>query len=154
MAVLLGACSGEGAAAIEPAASTTLHGGILATFRVDKETFNIWVTNPQTIRQILDLKSGKSSASIPVGKILSGPGEGNYNSPYSWHIDSNQITMESASQKGCDADPRYVENHLGTFLKQIKQYCPTRAVLIKVIDFRITPPGILTAHIWRSRNAL
>jgi hypothetical protein len=58
--------------------------GVLATFDVDGEQFRVWVTNPQTIQQILELEQGKSMANIPNGRILRGPGYQDHNTPWSW----------------------------------------------------------------------
>lgn len=58
--------------------------GVLATFDVDGEQFRVWVTNPHTIQQILELEQGKSMANIPNGRILRGPGYQDHNAPWSW----------------------------------------------------------------------
>ena len=111
-------------------------GGILATFEVNDQEFNVWVTNPQTIQQILDLRDGKSQAGIPSGKILSGPGPADYNSPWTWHLDPQDIEMAEFTIEVCDAEPNYVEANVTEFVDVVKRYCPWTANLVSVQDYR------------------
>ncbi len=46
---------------------TALSGGILATFDVVGEKYSIFITNKETIQQVLALKRGASQATIPSG---------------------------------------------------------------------------------------
>src|SRR5581483_8508664 len=113
-----------------------LHGGVLATFRDKDQTFKVWVTNPKTIQDLLDLKAGKSSANIPNGKILRGPGQANYNAPYSWHLDPQDIEMADMTTEVCDAEPSYVEQNVDEFVNVVGRYCPWTAQLIELVDYR------------------
>ncbi len=69
----------------------SLAAGVLATFDVSGELFNVWVTNARTIQQLTELDKGKSTATIPNGRILRGPGQGAHNEPWSWHLDPEDI---------------------------------------------------------------
>ena len=113
-----------------------LSGGILATFQVVDEEFQVWVTNPQTIQQILDLQRGISSANIPNGSILRGPGQADHNEPWSWHLDPEQIEMAEITVEVCDGAPSFVEEELDYFVETVGQYCPWRARLVAVEDYR------------------
>jgi hypothetical protein len=113
-----------------------LAGGILATFELNDQEFRVWVTNPDTIQQILDLRDGKSGDNIPNGKILRGPGPGDYNAPWSWHLDPQEIEMAFATMEVCDAEPNYVEENVDEFVDVVTRYCPWSAKLISVEDFR------------------
>jgi hypothetical protein len=113
-----------------------LRGGILATFDVVGEDFKVWVTNPATIQQILDLQSGTSDANIPSGRILRGPGKAKHNAPYTWHLDPQDIDMAEMTIEVCDAEPSYVEQNVAEFVDNVKRYCPWSAKLIAVEDFR------------------
>src|SRR4051795_4894476 len=53
--------------------------GALATFDVAGERFRLWVTNPQTVIQLISLRDGTSEAHIPNGRILRGRGYRGYN---------------------------------------------------------------------------
>ncbi len=48
----------------------------MAPFDVSGELFNVWVTNARTIQQLIELDEGTSTATIPNGRILRGPGQG------------------------------------------------------------------------------
>jgi hypothetical protein len=135
LVMLLGACTLPPAPPPKPT-QPTLHGGILATFDVVGETFKVWVTNPGTIQQILDLQSGASGDNIPNGRILRGAGEGNHNAPYSWHLDPQDIETASMTTEVCDAEPSYVEQNVDEFVDNVKRYCPWSARLIGVEDLR------------------
>jgi hypothetical protein len=122
----------------ESAPPAELKGGILATFEVAGEQFRVWVTNPQTVQQILDLAAGTSSASIPNGRILRGPGSADYNLPWSWHLDPEEIEMAEMTIEACDGTPSYVEEHLAEFVDTIGRYCPWSARLVEV---QVLPGG-------------
>ena len=105
---------------------------IIATFDVNGEKFKVLVRNPATIVQILDLKEGKSTASIPNGKILPGAGEMNHNAPYSWHLDPQDISMADFTIELCDGTPSYVEDNVKYFIEKVGRYCPWSAKLVSV----------------------
>jgi hypothetical protein len=113
-----------------------LKGGVLATFEVEGERFRVWVTNPTTIQQILDLQAGTSTANIPNGVVRYGPGEANHNVPWSWHLDPEQIEMADFAIEVCDGVPSYVEAHLEEFVEVVGSYCPWGAMLVSVEDLR------------------
>ncbi len=145
--ILLSACT-QRVAGVDIPVLANLQGGILATFRVHNQMFRVWITNPNTIQQIFDLQTGKSRANIPEGSILLGPGENNYNSPYSWHLDPDNIEMSaSVPDPACNVDPEQVETHLQNYVDQIRRYCPSAAILINVQDYRAPLPGRQTAMV-------
>ena len=113
-----------------------MSGGVLATFDVRGELFRVWVTNPETIQQLLDLRDGKSSASIPNGRLLSDAGQGSHNVPWSWHLDPEEIEMAEAAIEVCDALPSYVEANRDEFIQTAGRYCPWQARLVGLEDQR------------------
>ncbi len=113
-----------------------LSGGILATFEVVGEEFRVWVTNPETIQQILDLQRGASEASIPNGVVLRGPGQADHNQPWSWHLDPQDIEMAEVTMELCDGTPSFVEEELDYFVDTVGRYCPWMARLLEVEDYR------------------
>ncbi len=131
--MLLAACAASGAAT--PTAAG-LKGGVLASFEVEGERFKVWVTKPETIQQILDLKEGKSTANIPNGRIARGSGLGNHNAPWSWHLDAQEIAMADVTIEVCDGKPSYVEEHLDEYVNTVERYCPWAAKLVDVQDLR------------------
>jgi hypothetical protein len=64
---------------------------VLATFDVAGERFKVWITNRTAIAQALSLQGRGVAATIPVGRILRGPGQGAHNDPYRWHLDPEEI---------------------------------------------------------------
>ena len=116
----------------EAAPSAELRGGVLATFEVVGEQFQVWVTNPQTIQQILDLAAGDSTANIPNGRLLPGPGTADHNLPWNWHLDPEDMEMAEVATELCDGSPSYVEEHLDEFVETVGRYCPLSAWLVSV----------------------
>lgn len=130
--LLLPACDSDPAHDDEDA----LQGGLLATFTVEGEAFKIWITNPQTIQQILDLRDGKSQANIPNGPLRAGPGPNAHNEPWSWHLDPHATEMAENTIEVCSARPSFVEADLDEWINVVGQFCPWSATLAQVEDFR------------------
>lgn len=131
LALLLVACGRAATPTPHP-----LAGGVLATFDVLGQRFQVWVTNPQTIQQILDLQAGKSTANIPNGRILRGPGQGEHNAPWSWHLDPQDTAMAEVTIEACDGELTFVEENLSEFVDTVGRYCPWSAKLVSVEDYR------------------
>ncbi|MEA2529666.1 MAG: hypothetical protein QOF33_3728 [Thermomicrobiales bacterium] len=111
-------------------------GGVLATFKVQDERFRVWVTNPETVQALFDLKDGKSTASIPNGRLRPGPGIERHNAPWHWHLDPEDIELADFTTELCDAKPSYVEAHRREFIRKVGRYCPWAAELVDLQDFR------------------
>jgi hypothetical protein len=111
-----------------------LSGGILATFDVQGEQYSIFVTNQDTIEDILALQRGDSQASILSGKIIAQPAA--YNAPWSWHIDPEDIHMAEFTIELCDGLPSHVENDLDYWANTVGRFCPWSAQLVSVQDYR------------------
>jgi hypothetical protein len=112
-----------------------LKSGALATFEVEGKRFRVWTTNPQTIHDLHELQQGTSTANIPNGRILRGPGRARHNAPYHWHLDPQDITMGEAAIELCDGLPSYVEENVDEFLDRVGRYCPWAARLVELRDF-------------------
>jgi hypothetical protein len=120
-----------------PLLSGGLEGGVLATFDVLGEQFRVWVTNPATIQQLFDLQAGLSDASIPSGRLLTGPGQADHNAPWSWHLDPEEIEMAEFTIELCDSTPSYVEANLAEIIATVGYFCPWSAELVSIEDFRL-----------------
>jgi hypothetical protein len=129
--MLLPACGADGSGP-----ENGLEGGVLATFQVESEQFRIWVTNEDTILQLLDLRDGQSDASIPNGPLRAGSGQASHNDPWSWHLDPDLTSMAEATIEVCDGLPSFVEEDLAEWLASVGQYCPWSARLVSLDDFR------------------
>lgn len=120
----------------DPVAPDELQGGVLATFLVVDETFKLWVTSETTIQQILDLQAGLSLATIPNGPLVLGGGPGEYNAPYSWHLDPERTEMAELTIEVCSGKPSFVEDDLDQWVNVVGHFCPWSAELVSVEDFR------------------
>lgn len=119
-----------------PGRGERLRGGVVATFAVVGERFNVWTTNPDTIAQILALQDGTGSANIPNGVVRRGAGRAGHNRPWHWHLDPRQIEMAEVTIEVCDATPSYVEEHIDEFVENVGRYCAWGARLVRVRDYR------------------
>ncbi len=113
---------------------TQLSGGILATFDVLGESYNIFITSPSAIEQVLALKNGTSSANIPNGKLVRG--QVSYNKPWSWHIDPQDITMVEMTVEIYDGLPSHVEADLDYWTDTVGRFAPWQAELTAIQDYR------------------
>ncbi len=117
-----------------------LQGGVLATFDVSGEHFNLWTTNEETITDILALQADPTLATFPNGPILRGPGEADHNGPWSWHLDPAATEMAEMTIEVCDGRPSYVEANVDEFVDTVGRYCPWSAELVEVQDLREPAP--------------
>ena len=133
--VALSACTSDE----EPTVTPTPHplaGGVLATFDVTGQQFKVWVTNEETIEDLEALQSGESTANIPNGLVQTGPGQGDHNAPYSWHMDPENISMAETTIELCDGSPDYIEENLQEWMDTVERYCPWGAELVGLEDHR------------------
>jgi hypothetical protein len=147
MVTLIKNAPGEASAQSYSPPVYALKGGILLTIDVQGEQFKAFITNPETIRQLNEIRAGTAPEMRLVGRISLGAGESDYNAPYEWHLDPYDIRFVSAVDKDCDGTPSFVEANLKHFLEQVKQYCPSQAVIVKVTDYRPSLPNLLKGSI-------
>ncbi len=112
---------------------TPLHGGILVTFAVQGETMKVWITNQQTIDDVFAVYEGRSSATIPNGKLVRGSAYGN---PWSWHLDPEDIEMASMTIELLDGLPSHVEENLDYWIDTVGRFAPWRANIVGIQDWR------------------
>jgi hypothetical protein len=121
---------------LKPVNARALRGGVVATFDVHGELFRVWVTNSEAIDQLFALQQGRSTASIPIGRLLRGPGRAAHNAPWRWHFDPEQFALADFTIELCDARPSYVQENLNYFVKTVRTYCPWEAILVDLRDLR------------------
>ncbi len=101
-----------------------LEGGVLATFQEGDERFRVWVTNPQTVEYLRRLQKGEETARTITGRLVQGPGQGNHNAPYSWHLDPQSVGAAEVTVPECHAPPSYVEENFDSFSQNsFGSYC-------------------------------
>jgi hypothetical protein len=126
-----------GAGCSSPTApSPDLDGGVVATFRSGQEQFRVFVTKPAAIAQLMQLRDGARSGSIPNGRILRGPGAGSHNAPHGWHLDPEDVEIVDLAIELCDGSPSYVDAHVSEYVDVIGRYCPWGAQLVRLDDYR------------------
>lgn len=127
----LGACGDS-----LPTPPEELDGGVLATFEVRSERFHVWTRDPETIQQLEALEEGDSGANIPNGELRRGPGPGEFNAPWSWHMDPESVEMAEVTTEVCDGTPSFVESEVDYFVDEVGRYCPWSAELVGLQDLR------------------
>lgn len=102
---------------------------VLATFRTEGEVFKVRVTRRSTIVDLYVLRGGGGTKTIIRGPLASGPGEGEHNSPWSWHLRGSETILTDQPDESCNANPTQVETNLAEWLGR-GVFCPTTAELI------------------------
>jgi hypothetical protein len=112
----------------------SLSGGILVTFDVGAESYSVFVTNEETIEDVFAVRRGESEATIPSGRLVRGLVD--YNEPWTWHIDSEDIVMAELTIELCDGLPSHVEDDVDYWVNTVERFCPWSAKIAEIRDFR------------------
>lgn len=83
--------------------------------------FVVALTDPVDIATARSQLNGNNSQIIG-GELRSG--DGGYNFPWSWHLDSDTIEFSQAAIELCSGLPMHLENDLEYWLKTVGMYCP------------------------------
>jgi hypothetical protein len=92
------------------------------------DNFTVYATDPQAIQLLTDNYYGLNNMFV-VGRLVIG--NGGFNSPWSWHLDPDDVTMAEFAIELCDGTPSEVEHNLPYWLFQVETFCPWSS---KVID--------------------
>jgi hypothetical protein len=133
--IIITGCASASTPGRAPTPGGELSGGLLATFGVKGETFNVWITNPDTIRDLMVGERGTPVTSIPFGPVLPGAGLGDHNLPWSWHLGPDETTMVELASIDCDFLPSYVEQNLKEILEEVGYLCPSESELLVVTEY-------------------
>lgn len=117
-----------------------------AYFRFDyppyPETFVFQLTDPAKITQARQILSGDQTTPHVMGMIVKDTAA--YNAAWSYYLDPESISFFHAAIEVCDANIRYVEEHLdeacGTFLPGC-EWCPWGSRLLEEVTFPPSPLG-------------
>lgn len=87
------------------------------------ERFVVRLTDPETIRLAEENMQGRNQR-FPAGPLR--PGNGGFNTPWSWHLDPASTRFVEVAIELCDGRPSYVETHQADY----PTYCPWGARVI------------------------
>lgn len=89
------------------------------------ERFVVRLTDPEAIEAAKGNQQGRNQR-FPMGTLR--PGNGGFNSPWTWHLDPGSVRFVEVAIEVCDGRPSYVETHQQDF----PTYCPWGAKVIGV----------------------
>jgi hypothetical protein len=92
------------------------------------DIFMVYATDPEAIQLLTDNYHGLNNMFV-LGRLVIG--NGGFNSPWSWHLDPDHVTMAEFAIELCDGTPSEVEHNLPYWLFQVETFCPWSS---KVID--------------------
>lgn len=118
--------------AVSRSQAQALHGGVLATFDVGDERIHIWATNPVTIQKLVALRRRPNTPLVATGPVLRGPGPGDHNAPWNWHMDPNAVGVTELPQEVCSGGPSQTENGQAALFFS----CLSAAYLVDLQDLR------------------
>lgn len=100
---------------------------ILETANGDK--FKVHATDPEAIQLLIDNYYGLNNMFV-MGRLVIG--DGSFNSPWSWHLDPDHVTMAEFAIELCDGTPSEVEHNLPYWLFQVETFCPWSSKVIEI----------------------
>jgi hypothetical protein len=100
---------------------------ILETANGDK--FKVYATDPEAIQLMTDNYYGLNNMFV-MGRLVIG--DGGFNSPWSWHLDPDHVTMAEFAIELCDGTPSEVEHNLPYWLFQVETFCPWSSKVIEI----------------------
>lgn len=77
----------------------------------------------------LEARLDSGAEGVIIGDLLTGSGD--FNAPWSWHMDPATVHAADASIEVCDGRPSMVEDDLDYWIGTVGNYCPWGA---KVVD--------------------
>ena len=118
-----------------------------------EERFRIVINDPNVINDAIEQYyinlEGKHTKHVN-GALLAG--DGDFNTPWSWHIDPNDIVFADFSTEVCDGTPSMVENDLRYWLNVVKRFCPWSSKVLSIpptknITFSSSPVDVAELYI-------
>ena len=100
---------------------------ILQTVNGDK--FTVYATDPEAIQLLTDNYYDLNNMFV-TGRLVIG--NGGFNSPWSWHLDPDDVTMTEFAIELCDGTPSEVEHNLPYWLFQVETFCPWSSNVIEI----------------------
>lgn len=102
---------------------------IFQTSNSDK--FEVYATDPEAIQLLTDNYYGLNDM-VVMGRFVIG--NGGFNSPWSWHLDPDGVTMAEFAIELCDGTPSEVERNLPYWTFQVETFCPWSSKVIDMVQ--------------------
>jgi hypothetical protein len=93
------------------------------------DNFEVYATDPEAIQLLTDNYHGLNNMFV-MGRLVIG--NGGFNSPWSWHLDPDHVTMAEFSIELCDGTPSEMEHNLPYWLFQVETFCPWSSKVIEI----------------------
>jgi hypothetical protein len=93
------------------------------------DNFKVYATDPEAIQLLTDSYYGLNNMFV-MGRLVIG--NGGFNSPWSWHLDPDHVTMAEFAIELCDGTPSEVEHNLPYWLFQVETFCPWSSKVIEI----------------------
>jgi hypothetical protein len=93
------------------------------------DNFKVYATDPEAIQLLTDNYYGLNNMFV-MGRLVIG--NGGFNSPWSWHLDPDHVTMAEFAIELCDGTPSEVEHDLPYWLFQVETFCPWSSKVIEI----------------------
>jgi hypothetical protein len=124
-----------------PPGGDPLAGGVLATFADSGSTFKVWVTEPAMIQRLETAWNGTWLLDTVGAPVRSGPGAGNHNAPWSWHLDPQLVLFDGQPPvyfwlMESWTTPAVLEANLSYFMSMIKTAVFAPVTLTNLDDHR------------------
>lgn len=101
-----------------------------AEYRVQviDETFVVRATTQEAIDG-LDARLASGEEGVIIGELAAG--DGGFNDPWSWHLETGTVGTPDVATEVCDGRPSMVEEDLDYWLNTVERYCPWSAVVVE-----------------------
>ncbi|HZA43448.1 MAG TPA: hypothetical protein VE504_06825 [Nitrososphaeraceae archaeon] len=93
------------------------------------DNFKVYATDPEAIQLLTDNYYSLNNMFV-MGRLVIG--NGGFNSPWSWHLDPDYVTMAEFAIELCDGTPSEVEHNLPYWLFQVETFCPWSSKVIEI----------------------
>ncbi|PJJ62035.1 hypothetical protein [Compostimonas suwonensis] len=108
--------------------SSEISAPAVVTFEVaGSERYSIELDTDELVQHVVELQNGGEEGRIPNGEIVR-DGDGDVNSPWTWHIDPATLEFADATTGVCDGLPSAVED--GSLTSD--NYCPWDAKVVEL----------------------
>ncbi|MCX8071036.1 MAG: hypothetical protein N3C12_01105 [Candidatus Binatia bacterium] len=104
-------------------------GGIYEVQVCGDERFRVHIQDSETLELAERILAGKEQPKIVTGELRCG--HGNFNGPWSWHLDPATVGFADIAIELCDACPSFVEEELDYWLHTVARYCPWTAEIVR-----------------------